>query len=239
MNKVSKVSVILASALAAASVSAASLDVRQEYKHDSGDYASRVKMSGSTGNHYFGAETKQKGKPFSDWQAGDNEIEYGYNFNLDDHWRVTVGMPVTFGSDNVTYKPQVRVQYKFDSGITTKLRYRHEFRDYKEGTLKEGRDGNEHSSLNASKITGNVDYTWDTWQFGFEANYKEDFFNDEWSVGNKDGKYEWDFNVKIGYKASGSAWRPYVEFGNVQCNSSCDDSTDRQLRSRVGITYSF
>ncbi len=57
-------------------------------------------------------------------------------------------------------------------------------------------------------------------------------------MGNN-GKYEWDYNLKIGYKESGWKWRPYIELGNVQCtSSSCDDDT-RQLRSRIGITYSF
>jgi hypothetical protein len=139
-------------------------------------------------------------------------------------------MPLTFGNDSITYKPQVRVQYQFENGITTKLRYRHEFREYDSGSSNDSRD--------RSKITANLDYNYETWQFGLEANYADNLtdLSGEWpmSAGDK----EWDYNLKIGHKEIGSDWRPYVEFGNVQCTSdSCDSS--RQLRSRVGITYSF
>lgn len=238
MNSRKQVTLAVATTLFAGSISAASLDFRQEYKHDSEDWAGRIKIGGNTGNHYYGVEMKHSGN-LSELQRSDSEFEYGYHFDLDDQWRVSTSMPITFGDKAVTYKPQVRVQYKFDSGITTKLRYRHEFRNYASGTTSTGLDGEEHDFLDAGKITGNIEYNWSSWQFGFEANYKEDFFNDTWNLGNRDGKYEWDYNFKLGYKNGDSNWRPYVEFGNVQCNSTCTDSASRQLRSRVGITYSF
>lgn len=238
MNSRKQVTLAVATTLFAGSISAASLDFRQEYKHDSEDWAGRIKIGGNTENHYYGVEMKHSGN-LSELQRSDSEFEYGYHFDLDDQWRVSTSMPITFGDKAVTYKPQVRVQYKFDSGITTKLRYRHEFRNYASGTTSTGLDGEEHDFLDAGKITGNIEYNWNSWQFGFEANYKEDFFNDTWNLGNRDGKYEWDYNFKLGYKNGDSNWRPYVEFGNVQCNSTCTDSASRQLRSRVGITYSF
>ncbi|MFM2587118.1 oligogalacturonate-specific porin KdgM family protein [Vibrio sp. TBV020] len=238
MKTRNQIALAIAATLFAGSISAASLDFREEYKHDSEDWAGRIKIGGNTGNHFYGVEMKHTGN-LSELQRGDSEFEYGYNFKLDDNWRITTSMPITFGNEAVTYKPQVRVQYKFDSGITTKLRYRHEFRNYADGKTSTGLDGQQHDSLNAGKITGNIEYNWNAWQFGLEGNYKEDFFSDEWKLGNRDGKYEWDYNMKIGYKAEGWDWRPYVEFGNVQCNSSCDDSSSRQLRSRIGVTYSF
>ncbi|MGR5096567.1 oligogalacturonate-specific porin KdgM family protein [Vibrio maritimus] len=238
MSTLNKVTVALVSVFATAAVTAASLDLRQEYKHDDGSYASRVKIGSSVGNHYFGVEAKQKGKPFSDLEAGDNEFEYGYNFNLDEHWRIQTSMPITFGGGQTTYKPQVRVQYKFDSGLTAKMRYRHEFRNYAGDRTATGRDGDEHGSLNRSKLTANLDYNWNNWQFGAEANYAEDVFNKDWRMGTNE-RYEWDYNFKIGYKESDWAWRPYVEFGNVQCTSDSLCDSGRQLRSRVGVTYSF
>ena len=224
MIKTNKVTLAVLATLFAGSVSAASLDARQEYKHGSEDWASRIKMSGSVDNHFFGAEMKQKGKPFSEWEAADNEFEYGYKFKLNEHWLIQPSMPVTFGSDSVTYKPQVRVQYSFESGLKAKLRYRHEFRDYTSDSSIENK--------NRSKVTGYIDYNWNAWQFGLEANYAEDFIDNEWTGGGG-ADNEWDYNFKVGYKEADWSWRPYVELGNVQ------DSRDRQLRSRVGITYSF
>lgn len=222
----------------ASNISAASLNFRQEYKHDSEEWAGRIKIGGSTGNHFYGVEMKHSGN-LNELQRGDSEFEYGYHFKLDNYWRITTSMPITFGDEAVTYKPQIRVQYKSDSGVTTKLRYRHEFRNYASGKTSTGLDGKQHNSLDASKITGNVDYSWNEWQLGLEANYKKDFFNDEWRLGNRDGEYEWDLNLTIGYKDKNWNWYPYIELGNVQCNSSCDDNTSRQLRSRLGVTYSF
>ncbi|MFA0439081.1 porin [Vibrio sp. 10N.286.49.C2] len=236
MSTFNKVTVALVSVMAAASVSAASVDFRQEYKNESGDYASRVKIGSSVGNHYFGVEAKQKGKPFSDLEAGDNEFEYGYNFQLDDHWRVQTSMPITFGNGQTTYKPQVRVHYKFDSGLTAKMRYRHEFRNYAGDNTATGRDDEQHGSLNRSKLTANLDYNWNAWQLGAEANYANDLINKEWKMGTNE-EYEWDYNFKIGYKEADWDWRPYVEMGNVQYSNG--DEKGRQLRARVGITYSF
>ena len=225
MKKYNKIALAVVSTIFAGSLAAASLDVRQEYKHDSESYASRVKIGGGVGNHYFGVEAKQKGQPFSEWESGDNEFEYGYKFQVTDHWLIQPSMPITFSSDKVTYKPQVRVQYAFDSGVKAKLRYRHEFRDYT--------DESGESSEQKSKVTGNLEYNYENLQLGFEANYEKGL-DDQVYFNNKD--MNWDMNLKIGYKEADWAWRPYVEFGNVSVSSTSDD---RQLRSRVGVTYSF
>ena len=66
-------------------VSAASLDFRQEYKHESETYASRVKLGAGVGNMYFGVEAMQKGKPFSEWESKGNEFDFGYKYKIDDN----------------------------------------------------------------------------------------------------------------------------------------------------------
>ncbi|MDB1126064.1 oligogalacturonate-specific porin KdgM family protein [Vibrio algarum] len=229
MLSMKKLSILTIASVATCSVSAATLDFRQEYKHDQEAYASRIKIGTSIDDHFFGLEAKQQGKPFSEWERADNEFEYGYHFFKQDGWRATASMPITFGNESITYKPQVRVQYKFDNGLTAKLRYRHEIRDF----------SNEENSRDRSKVTANLDYNWEAFQFGFEANYADDItdFAGDWPMSQSDK--EWDYNVKIGYKEQDWSWRPYVEFGNVQCTSDLDCDSGRQLRSRVGITYSF
>ncbi|CAM3125289.1 oligogalacturonate-specific porin KdgM family protein [Vibrio rarus] len=235
MIKSTHIALFTLTTLCATAASAASIDYRQEYKHQDKKYASRVKIGSSVGNHFFSLEAKQTGKPISDWEAADNEFVYGYNIKINKHWRVTPSMPITFGSDRVTYKPQLKVQYKFDSGLTTKVRYRHEFRKYT--GAKSTQD-----SIDRSKFTGNIDYKIGGLQLGFEANYAQDFFNnDQWFGGDHAKRNnEWDYNFKIGYKGSGWNWRPYVELGNVQYSKGPSPrNSNRQLRSRVGISYSF
>lgn len=218
------------------SASAATLDFREEYKHEQQDWAGRIKIGGSAGNHFFGVELKHTGN-LSELESGDNEFEYGYKYTFTDHLLAKPGMVITFGDGNTTYKPQIRFEYAFDNGITTKIRYRHEFRNYAAGKTSTGRDGEQHDALNRTKITGNLTYQWEAIQLDFEVNYAEDLFSKEWKMGNND-TYEWDYNLKIGYKMS-TKWQPYVEFGNIQCTSSTDCDSPRQLRSRVGVTYSF
>ncbi|WP_456295601.1 oligogalacturonate-specific porin KdgM family protein [Vibrio sp. AK197] len=226
MMKYKNLALTISAALLATSVSAASLDFRQEYKHESESYSSRVKIGGAAGNHYFGVEAKQKGNPFDEgWESGDNEFDYGYKLKLDEHWLLQPGMPVTFGSDKVTFKPQLRVQYSFDSGLKAKLRYRHEIRKY---TDDAGTDTEQKS-----KLTANLDYGFENLAVGLEANYEKSL-DDVIFFDNKDSN--WDVNMKISYKEADWAWKPYVEFGNVSVSST---SGDRQLRSRVGLTYSF
>ncbi|CAH0530321.1 oligogalacturonate-specific porin KdgM family protein [Vibrio hippocampi] len=244
MFKFNKIATLIAATIISTGLSAASVDFRQEYRNEQDNqdqYQSRVKIGASVGKHFFGLEAKQKGKPFTDWERGDNEFEYGYRFDLDKQWRVTPSMPITFSSGYVTFKPQVRVQYKFDSGVVAKLRYRHQFRNYAEDNSTTGRDGEQHSVLNSSKLTANLDWKLGDWQFGLEGNYVEDFINKEWKLGTN-AEYEWDYNLKVGYKQKDWKWRPYFELGNIQCSSSSgcgDDYRSRQLRTRVGITYYF
>ncbi|WP_394154196.1 oligogalacturonate-specific porin KdgM family protein [Vibrio maritimus] len=221
-NKTYALTIVIA-ALFGTSVSAASLDFRQEYKHDSKDYASRVKLAAGVGNMYFGVEAMQSGKPFSEWQSKGNEFDFGYNYKVDEHWSLIPGMPITFSDGHVTYKPQLRAQYSFDSGLVTKLRYRHEFRNFSD----------ERSSEQKSKVTANLDYKYNGFEFGLEGNYEKGL-DDQTLFDN--GDTNWDALFKIGYKGPDWSWRPYVEFANV---SVASDSSDRQLRSRVGITYSF
>lgn len=217
------VSTTVLTLVASASVSAASLDFRQEYKHESETYASRVKLGAGVGNMYFGVEAMQKGKPFSEWESKGNEFDFGYKYKIDDSWTLIPGMPITFFPGHVTYKPQLRAQYSFDSGVVTKLRYRHEFRNFSD----------DRSAEQKSKITANLDYKYNGFQFGLEANYEKGL-DDQVLFDN--GDTNWDALFKLGYKGEDWSWRPYVEFANVSVSSS---SSDRQLRSRIGITYSF
>lgn len=211
--------------LVAGSTAAASLDFRQEYKHDSKSYASRIKIGAGVGNYYFGVEAMQKGNPFDDWEAKGNEFDVGYKHKVDEHWTIIPGMPLTFFPGHVTIKPQVRVQYKFDSGLTAKLRYRHEFRRFT--------DDQDKDVEQKSKLTANLNYTYNYLQLGLESNFEKGL-DDQVYFDN--GDTNWDLIFHIGYKGKDWNLRPYAEFGNVSVSSTSDD---RQLRSRVGLTYSF
>ncbi|MDN3681749.1 oligogalacturonate-specific porin KdgM family protein [Vibrio tapetis subsp. quintayensis] len=234
MKNINKITIALTTTLLACSVSAASIDYRHEYKHEQKRHADRIKIGGSSNDFYFGVEMKFNGAQnddgsqdlYKNLQRGDSEFDFGYKHKIDDKWFVQPGMPITFSSEKVTFKPQVRVGYKFDSGVQAKLRYRHEFQQYTEQSGDDNRQ--------KSKITGNLDYSYEQFQFGFEGNY-EIAQTDGYKLFN-DGDTNYELNFKVGYKIPDTAWRPYVEVGNASVSSSTDQ---RQMRTRVGMTYSF
>ncbi|CAM4462567.1 oligogalacturonate-specific porin KdgM family protein [Vibrio agarivorans] len=241
MNKLSKVSVAVATLLATTAVSAASLDVRHEFKSHTDQHATRVKLGDSIGNFLVDIEAKFKGedgKFMEDLKNNGWELGLNYRHKLNDNWTMTYGMPIEAREGGITYKPQVRATYSFDSidGLSLSARYRYDMRQNTSKTvIVEGEDGPELGTENVSnqrrhRITGNVNYAMDAWRFGFEANwYKADGYD---IYDNDDTNYE--LNTSVRYVMG--QWAPYVEFGDVSTSS---EKSTRELRSRVGLTYSF
>ncbi|WP_261836433.1 oligogalacturonate-specific porin KdgM family protein [Vibrio ishigakensis] len=240
MKTINKVTIALLTTVAAASVNAGSLDYRAEYKHESETYAQRIKIGSSVkisdpAKLYFSVEQKFQSNDTGDFwnevERGDSEFDWGVAYNLDKNWYIQPGMPITFADNKTTYKPQFRIGYKADFGLTTALRYRHEFQKFTA-------DKNDGDTIQQGKITltGSYKFTDEAWknlQLSYEANYNHNY--DDVILSNNDN-WEWDLGVKIGYKIDN--FRPYVEFWNIKGDDG-KTTDDRQLRTRVGITYSF
>ncbi|MGR5266116.1 porin [Vibrio astriarenae] len=225
MNKLTKVSIAVAS-LIPTTVLAASLDVRHEYKSHTEQHATRVKLGDSIGNFLVDIEAKFKGedgKFMEDLRNNGWELGLNYRHKLDDNWTLTYGMPIEARTAGMTYKPQVRATYNFDGieGLSLSARYRLDIRTHVDANTE-----------TRNRFTGNVNYRVNDWRFGFEANWYKS--NDKsWVLyDNEDTNYE--LNASARYVMG--QWAPYVEFGDV--NTSSEKST-RELRSRVGLTYSF
>lgn len=243
MSTLKNLSVVLITSLAASAASAAYLDVRQAYTSETSEYETRIKLGGSFDNHFFSVEANNQGKPFTDWARGDNEVEYGYNFEVNKYWSIQPSLPINFADDKRTFKPQVLFTHKFDSGITAKFRYRHEFESYIDGKSAIGRDGKEHTSLNRSKLTAWLGYDWKDFYFEVEGNWAEDYLNNEWANGNGyNGQYDYDINLMVTYQPQNWPVKPYFELGNIACMNNdegdCNGET-REERLRVGVTYNF
>ena len=205
---------------------AASLDFRQEYKSSTDQHASRVKMGHTfDGRFSVGLELKFKGaegKFMEDLQSNGSELDLGYRIKLNDQWTLITGMPIEFGSSGATYKPQLRLTYKSDAidGLSLSGRYRLD--------VKPGED----IKHLRHRYTVNIGYKVENWTFGFEGNY---YYadNSEYLLYN-DSRTNYENNLTAHYKIGN--WSPWVEFGDV---SVSDDSSQRELRSRIGIRYSF
>ncbi|MFA0337263.1 oligogalacturonate-specific porin KdgM family protein [Vibrio breoganii] len=253
MKAMNKVTIALLTTVAAASVNAGSLDYRGEYKHESEEFAHRVKIGSSVkisdpAKLYFSVEQKfnshDKSDFFNQVERGDSEFDWGVTYTLNKNWYVQPGMPITFANGKTTYKPQLRIGYKADFGLTTALRYRHEFQSFvddtsdatsSDGNSKISRDG---KTLQQGKITLTGSYkfsdeAWKNLQLSYEANYNHNY--DDVRLSNNEN-WEWDLGLKVGYKIDN--FRPYVELWNIKGKDG-SKTDDRQLRTRVGITYSF
>ncbi|YCO05118.1 oligogalacturonate-specific porin KdgM family protein [Vibrio sp. VNB-15] len=254
MKAVTKVSLFVTTALLAGTASAATIDYRAEYKHKDEDYAHRIKIGGSTkiDNQVklnLSVEQKFNSNDKNDFwnqvEAGDSEFDWSVRYQINKQWFVQPGMPLTFGDEKTTYKPQIRVGYKSTFGLSTALRYRHEFQVYTDDAgSKTLTDGTSVSVAGKTVEQGKWTLTgsYDMRQFGhelldnvklsYEINYNKNY--DE--VRLSDGKdSEWDAGLIMGYQMGD--FRPYVEFWTVDYGSSAED--DRQMRTRLGIKYSF
>ncbi|CAH7393579.1 conserved exported hypothetical protein [Vibrio chagasii] len=224
MKNIGRVSLVAISVLASASVTAASFDVRHEYKHSTEQHATRVKLADRIGDFSYGGELKFKGEEgefLKDLQNNGWELDLGYRVKLDEQWTMTFGAPIEGRTAGITYKPQVRMTYDLESvdGLSVSARYRYDIRQ-----------NNDEGNQRRHRVTGNVNYALDEWRFGFEANYYKADDYDIFDSG--DTNYELNATARRHF----GQWAPYVEFGDVNVDSTSDK---RELRSRVGLTYSF
>lgn len=211
--------------------SATSLDFRHEYKSDTKQHASRVKMGHTFENNLsVDLEVKfkgEEGKFMEDLKSNGTEIGINYKYQINDEWALIPGMPIEFSNSGDTYKPQLRLTYtpKAWEGFSISGRYRLD--------VKPGESNTDNGDRRLRhRYTANLGYKYQQWTFGAELNYYYSDSSDYILYDNKRTNYE--NNLTVHYKMGD--WTPWVEFGDVSVDKN---SSDRELRSRVGIRYSF
>lgn len=228
---------VVATSVLSVNAYASSLDFRHEYKSETKQHASRVKMATTFENNFMvDVELKFKGadgKFMEDLQINGSEIGLNYRYDINNEWALQPGMPIEFGSasddykGNATYKPQLRLTYKPEAVDSLSLSGRYRL-DIKPG---QG-DVNGADRKYRDRYTFNVGYSIDKLNLGLELNYYKSHDASYILYDNKDTNYE--NNLTASYKLGD--WTPWVEFGDMNV---APDSDKRELRSRVGIRYSF
>ncbi|MGY5449529.1 oligogalacturonate-specific porin KdgM family protein [Agarivorans sp. MS3-6] len=209
-----------------ANAAATSVDFRHEYKSDTKQHASRVKMAHTFDNNFaLALELKfkgEEGKFMEDLQSNGSEIDLGYRYKINDQWALIPGMPIEFSDAGTTYKPQLRLTYTPEnlSGFSLSGRYRLD--------IKPSEDINKYRH----RYTANIAYKYQQWAFGLEGNY---YYSDnpEYLLFDN-GRTNYENNFTVHY--SMGDWTPWLEFGDVSVSSN---SSQRELRSRIGLRYSF
>ncbi len=255
-----------ASTLLAGAVSAATtLDYRHEYKED-GSQSDRVKMStGWTINEKWktnvGFEIKFKSADPDD--AVDRsyltgaEVDMGLTYKINDNWVLKPGMPVYIDDDENTFKPQLRLQYQSDFGLTSALRVRYEIHNFV-GESDDNDDGLGTTSPNGpTNMSGEflkhehklkITYTGayivkqlPNLKVSWEANYWESL--DDVHQANEEN-WDYDYGIVIGYQLGN--FRPYAEFWNIKDGNSDKTTANptggndhRQGKYRIGLKYYF
>ncbi|MCW4445256.1 oligogalacturonate-specific porin KdgM family protein [Vibrio splendidus] len=204
-----------------------------DYDEDSGSVKSANSQSFYDGN----------------WYIYGMEIDNTATYKIDNNWYLQMGMPIAWDWDEpnandgdwkmkkVTFKPQFRVGYKADMGLTTAIRYRHEYADFRNHTQfgdKDSETGERLESAQKSKVTLTGSYKIESLPklgLSYEANYVKSL--DNVLLYNSDD-WEWDAGLKVNYKFG--SWKPFAEIWSSDISSS---SKDREAKYRVGIAYSF
>ncbi|NLS13767.1 porin [Vibrio sp. SM6] len=225
-----------------------SKDVRQSSRvkiSDSWKYDKQVKFN--AGLEVKFQDKKDTSKFLSDPYIYETELDLGSQYTIDKNWYIQIGMPIAFAFENpdsskdhtlkkVTYKPQFRVGYKADMGLTTALRYRHEFADFRNYQTYGDKNvyGDRQSNPQKYKVTLTGSYKIESLpklSLAYEANYVKSLDN---VLQYNDKDWEWDLGFKTGYKFG--SWQPFAEIWTVDLGSTTDE---REMKYRLGIKYSF
>ena len=223
------------------------IDFRHEYKEKSEQHASRIKLS-TTFNPYkenknFRVYTSMEMKIASadkedflkNIRLTETELDAGVAYKVG-NWLFRPGMPVAITPSKTTFKPQLRVVYKTDFGLTTALRYRHEFANYIEPDEGDTDDvtGEKVNRPQKFKVTLTGGYkmpSLPSLRLNYEANYVKSLDNALQFNGND---WEYDAGLIVGYQVGN--WLPYAEVWSVDVDK---ETSERQVRYRAGLKYRF
>lgn len=214
----------------ASSLQAATIDFRHEYADSTRinkDRLAIIETLPGGVSLYVDASVKSGGvnneqdKFLSDLVSNAIELGVSYNYKLTNNIVLQPGLIFESGTDTSIYKPYLRMQYNFDSGIYIAERYRFDY---------------------ARKTTDNIDdektNRFDTF-FGYSNDLLKTEYNFTWMDSDQikfnNTKTNYEHNVALLWKLNKS-FTPYVEVGNVAVNKISDD---RQTRYRIGLQYHF
>lgn len=212
------------------SINAATIDYRHEYADRARVNKDRIAVIETLPNgigFYVDASVKSGGidgeqdKFLSDLVTNAIELGVNYNYKITEHIVLQPGFIFESGQDTSIYKPYLKTQYNFDSGVYVAGRYRY---DYARKT-----NANQ-SDEKVSRLDAFIGYKYDKLKMEYDFTWMD---SNQIKFDNKKTNYE--HNIALSWKLNQS-FTPYVEIGNVAVKSYSDE---RQTRYRVGLQYNF
>lgn len=214
------------------------LEYRHQYVDGARKHSDRIKAFLDTGKN-IGFEldarynNEQKDKMFDSMSMNGSEFSAFYYNSLNKNTTGIAGLSLDFVPEGLIYVPYVRLNYKFDNNIRLQGRYKWKFWDY--GMT--GVDGqNYHSKI--QQFDTWLGYSLQNWDFQYEFQIWQEMVDNAKPLFNKkDTNYSHNIRLMYTYKTTeGTAWKPFVEVGNVSESRITDE---RQTRYRVGIKYTW
>ncbi len=233
MNKLSKVSIAVATLLATTAVSATSINLRHEYNTTSdAKHRDRITVAHRFDNGIgFSVEAKWKheDKFLADMVSNGHEVGISYNYALTDTFTLQPAYAADASADGntLTHKYNIRGIQKVTDNWTSSLRYRYGDRRAPEG---------ENSSYHQINFVN--DYAFDWGKMGVDLEYKD--LGDDGGYKNEGSDHLVNFFGE--YSGFESGWIPFAEVGVVTYNkngNSDDGNETHGMRYRVGVKYNF
>ncbi len=234
MKKLLLVPVAAAIALTSVGASAASINLRHEYKPAFGDqkstYADRIVVSHRFGSG-IGFEVEAKYKDEDDKSDHDHDLagnghqaNISYRVKLNDAFTLTPQYKIE-GSSNLNHQFNLTLGYKVTDTFSVSYRQRYNQATvddyYNQGTFAFG-----YSGIQDISLSGSLDYR----VRGGDDDKKV------WKDSNKGIN---EVNFKAQYNGLESGWKPFAELGVIPSKKDSSEIDAWRPRVRVGVVYGF
>lgn len=228
MNKSKLILIAVASVIVSTSASSATLMLRQEYlpkatkANPVNKNATLAKIGGSVGNTFFAVQSVNKGEKLNSYAVSSTELQLGHRYNINETFRLIPKLDVTSTKSGSAYKPQLGFVTNWGGGFSTELKYKHEYfvrSDSKPTTEK-------------SQYQLNLNYKIEKLRLGLQYDYHKGLDEQKY-YNNHDFKQELELK---GYYTVAKGLTPFLTFAGVPVSGKSDEY---QLRTRVGLLYSF
>lgn len=234
MNSKRIIAAAVTAMLISTSASAATLMLRQEHLTDPSNPVNKngtlVKISGSIGNTFIGTQIVHKGEHLNSYRLSSSEIQVGYRYDVNDDIRLIPQLQVTATSSGVTYTPMAALDYKLGGGFSIVPLYKHK---YTVGINTSGADKDDYrDTRETSQYQLSLNYAKDALRLGIQYDYHKGLDGQKFYNGKE---FKQELELK-GYYRVAKGLTPFVTFAGVPVGPKSDEY---QLRTRVGVLYSF
>ena len=214
------------------------INYRHQYLEDSKLHSDRVLIGirldnglGFEGELKYKTGGSRKDVAFDNTVGDGHEFTADYRYSLTPQWTIAPFISLVAVENATTYRTGARLGYKVNNQWTISGRYRYEARKLDRNQVDNSVPDRAKRDQHVHRFDGWLGYApGGKWSYEYNLVY---FKADYTRYNGKKNDYEQALAFK--YKLD-QRWQPFFEVGDVKVNST---DSDRQMRLRVGVHYSF